>query len=476
MDPLILARLQFAITTVYHFFFVPLTLGLSILVAVMETLYVRTGQEEYKRLTKFWGKLFVINFAMGVVTGIVQEFQFGMNWSEYSRFVGDIFGAPLAFEALMAFFLESVFLGVWIFGWEKLSKGWHAVTIWLVAIASNVSALWILIANSFMQQPVGYAKGPGGGFIMTDFFAVLLNPNIWYQYPHVLFSGLVTATFFVMGVSAYHLLRKNDTDAFKRTFQLAATVGIVASILLVMNGHSQAQHMVQTQPMKIAAAEALWDSADPASLSLFTIGNMAERKDVFAIRIPSLLSLLAYNQITGEVKGINNLQAEYSSTYGAGNYVPPAVVTYWAFRIMVGAGFALVALAVYGVYLVMGDLFDKRQLALKIFAWGIVLPYLANTSGWLLTEVGRFPWLVFGLVKLQDGVSPNVTAGMLMVSLVGYVLVYGLLIVATVYLMRKYARAGLDKSDASASGPDEGPETMLVGAQDQMGAGEGVGL
>ncbi len=465
MDPLILARLQFAITTVYHFFFVPLTLGLSIIVAAMETLYVRSGQDVYKRLTKFWGKLFVINFAMGVVTGIVQEFQFGMNWSEYSRFVGDIFGAPLAFEALMAFFLEFVFLGVWVFGWEKLSKGWHAVTIWLVAIASNVSALWILIANSFMQQPVGYASGSGGGLIMTDFFAVLLNPNIWYQYPHVLLSGLVTSAFFVMGVSTYHLLRKNDLDAFKRAFQLAATLGIVASILLVMNGHGQAQHMVQTQPMKIAAAEALWNSQDPASLSLFTIGNMSERKDVFSIRIPRLLSLLAYNQITGRVEGMNDLQAEYSAKYGPDNYVPPAVVTYWAFRAMVGAGFALVALALYGIYMVMGDLFEKRPLALKIFTWGIALPYLANTSGWLLTEVGRFPWVVFGLVKLQDGVSPNVTAGMLLVSLIGYVLVYGLLIVATVYLLSKYARAGLG-NDSPPMEPGEDTASMLIGAQD----------
>jgi cytochrome d ubiquinol oxidase subunit I len=469
MDPLILAMLQFAATTVYHFFFVPLTLGLSILVAVMETLYVRTEQDVYKQLTKFWGKLFVINFAMGVVTGIVQEFQFGMNWSEYSRYVGDIFGAPLAFEALMAFFLESVFLGVWIFGWEKLSKGWHAVTIWLVAAASNISALWILIANSFMQQPVGYAPGPNGGFVMTDFFAVLFNPNIWYQYPHVLFSGLVTSAFFVMGVSAYHLLRKNDVDAFKRAFQLAATVGIVTTILLVMNGHGQAQHMVQTQPMKLAAAEALWNSADPASLSLFTIGNMSERKDVFAIRIPRLLSLLAYNQITGKVEGINNLQAEYSAKYGPDNYVPPAVVTYWAFRIMVGAGFALAAMAFYGIFMVMGDLYEKRSLALKAFTWAIILPYLANTSGWILTEVGRFPWVVFGLVKLRDGVSPNVTTGMLWISLLGYILVYGLLIVATVYLLSKYARAGLEKSAVPDKGSNEDTATLLVDTKDQVG-------
>lgn len=466
MDPLILARLQFAATTVYHFFFVPLTLGLSILVAILETLYVRSNQEDYLRLTKFFGKLLVINFAMGVVTGIVQEFQFGMNWSEYSRYVGDIFGAPLAFEALMAFFLESVFLGVWIFGWEKLSKGWHATAIWLVAIASNISALWILIANSFMQQPVGFAAGPNGGFVMTDFFAVLLNPNIWYQFPHVLFSGLVTSAFFVMGVSAYHILRKRDLDAFKQSFQLAATLGVVASILLVMNGHGQAQHMVQTQPMKMAAAEALWNSEDPASLSLFTIGDMSQRKDVFAIRIPRLLSLLAYNQITGRVEGINDLQAAYTAKYGPGDYVPPAVVTYWSFRIMVGAGFALVALALYGIYMVMADLFEKRRLALLTFTGAIILPYLANTSGWLLTEVGRFPWVVFGYVKLQDGVSPNVTAGMLWVSLIGYVLIYGLLMAATIYLLRKYVRLGLEKPAASDNDTGIDTPSMLAGVQD----------
>jgi len=443
MEPLILARLQFAITTVYHFFFVPLTLGLSVLVALMETLYVRTGSEAYKRMTKFWGKLFAINFAMGVVTGIVQEFQFGMNWSEYSRFVGDIFGAPLAIEALLAFFLESVFLGVWIFGWDRLSKGLHVTAIWLVALASNVSALWILIANSFMQQPVGYELLPEGGVVMKDFPALIFNPNIWYQFPHTVMAGFTTAAFFVMGISAYHLRRKNETEIFQRSFQLAATVGAIASVLLAMNGHSQAQHMVQTQPMKMATAEALWETADPASFSLFTIGDMQERRDVWSFRIPRVLSLLAYNQISGEVKGINDLQAEYEAKYGPGDYVPPAIIPYWTFRIMVGAGFALVALAIYALFLVMGELLQQRPIPLKLYTLAIALPYLANTSGWLLTEVGRFPWAVFGLVKLDDAVSPNVSAGMLWVSLIGYVIVYGVLIFATVYLLAKYAKAGV---------------------------------
>ena len=443
MDALFLARLQFATTTVYHFFFVPLTLGLSIMVAIMETLYVRTGRDVYKRMTKFWGKLFIINFAMGVVTGIVQEFQFGMNWSEYSRYVGDIFGAPLAIEALLAFFLESVFLGVWIFGWDKLSKGMHAAAMWLVAIASNLSALWILIANSFMQQPVGFALLEDGRIVMDNFFALVLNPNIWYQFPHVLLGGFTTAAFFIMGISAYHLLKKTDPEFFRRSFQMGAIVGAMSSIMLAFNGHSQAQHMVEIQPMKMAAAEALWDSEDPASFSLFTIGNMQERRDVFAIRIPRLLSLLSYNQLEGEVKGMNDLQAEYEVTYGPGNYVPPAIIPYWTFRIMVGAGTLMIILALYALFLVMGDMFEGRPLVLKLFTYAIALPYLANSSGWLLTEVGRYPWTVFGLMTLEESVSPTVSSGMVFVSLVGFILIYSVLIIATVYLMSKHVRAGL---------------------------------
>lgn len=462
MDALLLARLQFAITTVYHFFFVPLTLGLSILVALMETLYVRSGQEVYKRMTKFWGKLFVINFAMGVVTGIVQEFQFGMNWSEYSRYVGDIFGAPLAIEALLAFFLESTFLGVWIFGWDKLSKGVHAASMWLVAISSNLSALWILIANSFMQQPVGYAIEKGRA-VMTDFFAVALNPNIWYQYPHVLASGLTTASFFILGVSAIHLRRKNEVDLFKRSFQMAAVFGAAFSVMLAFNGHSQAQHIVEIQPMKMAAAEALWETESPASFSLFTIGDLSSTREVFSIRLPRLLSLLAYNQLEGEVKGMNQLQAEYEARYGPGNYIPPAVVTYWSFRLMVGAGFVLILLGLYTTFLVLGDMVESPSWVMRVLPVAIFLPYLANTSGWLLTEVGRFPWVVYGLVTLEDGVSPNVSIGMLWISLIGYVLIYGLLIVATIYLLRKHALAG----PAAAEEPlSSDAESAIAGAGD----------
>ena len=288
MDPLVLARWQFAATTIYHFFFVPLTLGLSILVALMETLYVRTGDPVYKRMTKFWGKLFVINFAMGVVTGIVMEFQFGMNWSEYSRFVGDIFGVPLAIEALVAFFLESTFLGIWLFGWDLLPKGVHAVTIWLVAIASNISAFWILVANSWMQQPVGYALRNGRAEL-TDFGALITNPHVWVQFPHVFFAGVTTAAFFVLGICAYHLFkRSSDQPVYLRSFRMAAIYGLVGSLMVGLVGHTQTQHIFHTQPMKLAAAEALWESEQPASLSLLTIGDLTGRHEVWSIRLPSV--------------------------------------------------------------------------------------------------------------------------------------------------------------------------------------------
>lgn len=462
---LFLARLQFALTTIYHFFFVPLTLGLAWIIAIIETIYVRTGNEIYKRMAKFWGKLFVINFAMGVVTGIVQEFQFGMNWSEYSRFVGDIFGAPLAIEALLAFFIESTFLGVWIFGWEKLSKGMHAAAFWLVAIASNLSALWILIANSFMQQPVGYLFNPETGRAeMSNFFELVLNPNIWYQFPHVLSAGLATAAFFMLGISAYHLSRKNEVDLFRRSFQLGAVFGLIGSALLAFNGHSQAQHMVQTQPMKMAAAEALWQTENPAPFSILTIGDLSQRNEVFSFRLPRLLSLLAYNQITGEVKGIYNLQAEYEQAYGAGDYIPPVAVIYWSFRLMVGAGMLMILLAIYAMFRSMAESYDIDAKVSRFFLWAIALPYLGVSAGWIMTEVGRYPWVVFGLVRLEAGVSTVVSAGELWISLIGYLLIYTLLAIAAVYLLKKYATAGPAATDAPQR-LEEGMPSML-GSQD----------
>jgi len=450
MTVLSLSQLQFAATTVYHFFFVPLTLGLSVLVAIMETLYVTSGNEVYRRMTKFWGKLFLINFAMGVVTGIVMEFQFGMNWANYARFVGDIFGAPLAVEALLAFFLESTFLGVWIFGWDKISKRLHAVTIWLVAIGSNLSALWILIANSFMQHPVGY-EIQGTRAVMTDFGALLSNPYVWNQFPHTVLSGFTTGAFFVMGISAYHLLRKNHEIFFQKSFKLAAIFGTAAIILTALVGHTQTQYLVKNQPMKLAAAEALWNTENPASFSVFTIVDQPAKKDIVSIRVPGVLSFLAYNQFTGEVKGLNDLQAEFEAKYGPGDYMPSIPIAYWSFRIMVAAGTLMVLLAVYAVLVAYNRKPILKAKMMKLFPYFIALPYISNTFGWLLTETGRQPWAVYEVLKTADSVSPNLSVGMVLTSLIVFTLLYGVLMAADIYLLAKFAKAGpADRGDDPA--------------------------
>ena len=441
----ILSQWQFAITSIYHFFFVPLTLGLGILVAIMETLYVRNGQEIYKRMTKFWGTLFIINFAMGVVTGLVQEFQFGMNWAEYSRFVGDIFGAPLAIEALLAFFLESTFLGLWIFGWDKLSKGMHLAAIWIVAIGAVLSAYWILVANSFMQSPVGFVES-SGRMVLYDFGALLTNPYVWGQFPHTVFSGFTTGAFFVIGVSAYHILRRHQADLFKRSFQIAAVFGMISVFLVALVGHNQAQRMVQLQPMKIAAAEGLLETENPASFSLLTIVDQKTLTPKISIRLPRLLSLLAYNRLEGEVKGVVELQAESEKLYGPGNYIPPIFWTYWAFRVMVGVGMLMILLAAYALYRSMRNQLTARTRLLAIFPFALFLPYLANSSGWILTEMGRQPWVVYGYMRTADAVSKNLTPGMIIASLVSFTLVYGLLMGVDIFLLAKYARAGAESA------------------------------
>jgi cytochrome bd ubiquinol oxidase subunit I len=441
MNVLTLSQWQFAVTSVYHFFFVPLTIGLSVLVAIMQTMYYRSGNEVYKRMTKFWGKLFLINFAMGVVTGIVMEFQFGMNWAEYSRFVGDVFGAPLAIEALLAFFLESTFIGVWIFGWDRLSKGLHLTAIWLVAIGSSLSALWILVANSFMQQPVGYAI-ENGRAVMNDFGALLTNSYLWTQYPHTVLSGFTTGAFFVLGISAYHLLRRREPELFRRSFQIAAIFGTLSIFLVILVGHTQAQRMFEIQPMKMAAAEALWETESPASFSLFTIGNERDLEDVWSIRLPYLLSVLAYNQPTGEVKGIRNLQAEYEQQFGPGYYAPSIITMYWTFRFMVGAGFLMMFLALLALYPILRGRSIAQSRVVRVLPFAIILPYIANSTGWIFTEMGRQPWVVFGVMKTADAFSTNLTIGMVLTTLIGFALIYAALMAVTVFLMVKFALAG----------------------------------
>jgi cytochrome d ubiquinol oxidase subunit I len=451
MDALALARWQFAITTIFHFFFVPLTLGLSIFVALLETKYVRSCDEMYKKMAKFWGAIFLINFAIGVVTGIVQEFQFGLNWSEYSRFMGDIFGAPLAIEALLAFYMESTFIGMWIFGWDKLSKKTHLAAAWLVAIGSNVSALWILIANSFMQHPVGYAI-EGGRATMQDFFALMGNPNVWYQFPHVLSAGISMAGFVVMGFSAWHLLRKHDVTIFRPSFRWAAIYALVGSLLVGAIGHFQGQFLVREQPMKMAAAEALWNTEQPAAFSLVAGINEGTQTNSFDVKIPGVLSFLSYNNFTGEVKGLKDLQAEAAAQYGQGDYIPPVTLNFWAFRIMVGAGSLMVLLALLGVIWSDGKReIDSKKGFLKALLFAPALPYLAATFGWVMAETGRWPWIVFGLQKVENAVSPNVPAWNVAFSLIVLGLLYGVLTVVAVKLGLKYGKADVKIRESAAA-------------------------
>ncbi len=428
MIPVTLARWQFAITTIYHFFFVPVTLGLALFLAMLETRYVISGDEIYKRMVKFWGKIFLINFAIGVVTGLVQEFQFGLNWSEYSRFMGDIFGAPLAIEGLLAFYLESTFIGIWIFGWDKISKKAHLAAIWLVALGSNISALWILIANSFMQNPVGYIIRNGRAE-MTDFWALVGNPNVWYQFPHVLTAGISVGGFLVMGFSAYHLLKKNPQtqEFFQRSFRWAAVFALVGSVLVGLIGHFQGQFLETIQPMKISAMEAHWETEQPASFLVVAIIDQENRENPFEIKVPYMLSLLLHNDFTSEVVGINVLQAEAESLYGPGNYIPPVALEFWSLRFMTGFGMLMILISGLAVFWSFKDDPGKRPWFLKIIIPAGLLPTLSITAGWILTETGRWPWIVHGLQKVEDAVSPNVSSGNIIFSLVSFSLIYGVM-------------------------------------------------
>ena len=447
MGDVLLARWQFGITSVYHFLFVPLTLGLSILVAIMETLYVRTGNELYKRMAKFWGKLFLLNFSLGVVTGLVQEFQFGMNWSEYSRFMGDIFGVPLALEALTAFYLESVFIGLWLFGWDRLSRKTHLLCIWLVAFASNLSALWILIANSFMQAPVGYVLRNGRAE-MTDFVALLTNSYVLRQYPHTLMGGLITAGVFVMAISAYHLLRKNQPEFFRTSLRIGLTCALIASLLAAGTGHLQAQHVAKAQPMKLAVMESLWETANPAPYLLFASIDQDKQQNSLEISVPGALSLLVHGSLDGEIKGIKELQAQYAQQYGPGNYVPDIFPVFWSYRIMIGAGMWLLALTAFAFFQLRQNRLEQTPWLLRAIFWSLPVPYLANSAGWIVTEMGRQPWIVFGLQRVEQAVSPNVSSGAVWTSLIGFTVLYGLLAVVGVHLLKKFACQGPEQANS----------------------------
>jgi cytochrome d ubiquinol oxidase subunit I len=443
MDVLMLSRLQFAGATFFHFLFVPLTLGLSILIAIMETVYVRTGDQDYRRMARFWGKIFIINFAVGVVTGITLEFQFGTNWARYSKYVGDIFGSLLAIEATLAFFLESTFLAVWIFGWNRLSPKLHCLCIWLVAFASSMSALWILIANAWMQHPVGFVLRNGRAEL-SDFLAVVTQPFAFQIFFHTVSGAYILGGFFVMGVSAYHLLRKQNTAFFTKSFRLALTFALIFAVAEVVQGHIHGAEVAKIQPTKLAAMEALWDTQSNAPQVLFLIPDEKnERNLVEWGKIPGALSLLAYHSSQATVKGLKDFPPEDR---------PPVALTFVAFRVMVGLGFLFVLLTVVGW-------FKRRNLEtspgyLKIMLYAIPLPYLALQAGWIVTEVGRQPWIVYGLMRTKDAVSPIATS-QVAISLAAFILVYSSLGAVAFYLIRKQARRGPEPLAAAAGQGEE---------------------
>ncbi len=435
MDVLTLSRLQFAVTAMFHFLFVPLTLGLGWLVAWFETRYAFAGDEDALRLARFWGKLFLINFALGVVTGITLEFQLGMNWAEYSKYVGDIFGAPLAIEAMAAFFLESTFIGVWVFGWGRISKKAHAGAMWIVAFATNMSALWILLANGWMQRPVGYILRNGRAE-MTDFGALLTNPYGWLEFFHTVFAGWVIAGFFVMGVSAWHLLRKNQESLFKRSFGAGAVFALASSLLVAGVGDLSGVNAAKHQPAKFAAMESLWETQRGAPMTLLAFPRLnGEGNAIEALKVPYALSLMAFRDPHAEVKGLNDFLPQDR---------PPVLPVFLSFRAMVALGLLFILLSGLGVIVWRRDLFDRYPLFLKVMLFALPLPYIAIQLGWLVTELGRQPWAVYGLMRTADAVSKTVTPGQVWLSLGGFTLFYTALGVIDVWLLAKYARKGIE--------------------------------
>ncbi|WP_151523930.1 cytochrome ubiquinol oxidase subunit I [Serinicoccus kebangsaanensis] len=489
MEALDLARWQFGITTVYHYFFVPVTIGLSLLVALMQTQWMRTRDTRWLRLTKFFGKLFTINFALGLVTGIVQEFQFGMNWSDYSRFVGDIFGAPLAIEALLAFFLESTFLGLWIFGWGRIPEKLHAAAIWLVHIGTLLSSYFILAANSFMQNPVGYRVNPETGRAeLTDFLAVLTNPVQLVTFPHVITAAYMTGGAFVLAFALWHLWRpgtpRTDAPMYRRAARLGAVVVLLAGAGSAISGDLQGKIMTEVQPMKMAAAEGLYEDVpegEGAPFSIITVGTLDGREEVWALTVPKLLSYLATGSLDGAVEGIDHIQERYELTYAgaeltaAEDYRPVIPVTYWSFRLMIGLGLAAMGVALAVLWRLRGSATarddreeDRPVLRHRLWGWAagsvLFMPLLANSFGWIFTEMGRQPWLVMGLMTTRTGVSPGTTTGEVLTSMVVFTLLYGALAVVEVKLLLRYGRAGAEQvpEDASYDPADRDDDDAFV--------------
>ncbi|WP_307273171.1 cytochrome ubiquinol oxidase subunit I [Labrys wisconsinensis] len=514
MDVVQLSRLQFGLTAMYHFLFVPLTLGLAVLLGIMESVYVMTGREIWRQATKFWGVLFGINFAMGVATGITMEFQFGMNWAYYSHYVGDVFGAPLAIEGLMAFFLEATFIGLFFFGWDRLSKVAHLAVTWLVALGSNLSALWILIANGWMQHPVGARFNPDTMRMeVTDFMAVIFNPVAQAKFVHTVSAGYVTGAVFVLSISAFYLLRGRHVELAKRSMTVAASFGLAAALSVVVLGDESGYTAGENQKMKIAAIEAMWDTEPaPASFTLFGLPNQAARRTDYEIKVPWMLGLIATRSISTEVPGINQLAAHAQVRIRSGllayaaverlradrtdalaradlaahgddlgyalllkkirpdirnatdaeveqaawSTVPQVSPLFWSFRIMVGLGFFFIGLFAVAFYLASRRRLLASPAFLRVALWVLPLPWIAAELGWYVAEVGRQPWVIEGVLPTFLAVS-SLSAGNVLTTLVGFIVFYSTLLVVDVYLMIKAIRLGPGLSE-----PDRAPSPIAV--------------
>lgn len=500
LDPVALGRWQFAITTVYHFILVPLTIGLSLCVAIMQTMWHRSGKETWLKATRFFGKLLLINFALGVATGIVQEFQFGMNWSEYSRFVGDIFGAPLAIEALLAFFLESTFLGVWIFGWGRISKGMHLATIWLLTIGVNFSALWILTANAWMQHPVGAVFNPETGRAELDgvggFLELVANPVTWFTFSHVITSAwLVTGTF-IAGIAVWWMTRaareggevgmKEAREIWRPITIFGLVVIIIGGLGTVVTGHFQGQEMVKLQPAKMAAAEGICVDTEGAAFTIAQFGDCpldGSGEPTKLIQVPGVASFMASNSFTAEAEGVADIQERmvdmlnnneaFVSQYGDASqysFIPPQMITFWSFRIMIGLAAFSALLAVWGLWATRGGRVPTSPLLGKLGLLAIPMPFMAASAGWIFTEVGRQPWVVVpniaaianadpvGSVMMQTnlGISTAVPAWQVLTTLVLFTVLYAILGVIWFLLMRRYILEGIH-DESTQSDPEVAP-------------------
>lgn len=474
MDVLDLARWQFAITTVYHFFFVPVTIGLSAFVAWYHSRWVRTRNEDHLRMAKFLGKLFTINFALGLVTGIVQEFQFGMNWSSYSRFVGDIFGAPLALEALLAFFLESTFLGLWIFGWGRIPERLHAACMWIVHIGTLLSAYFILAANSFMQHPVGYRINPETGRAeMSDFIAVLTNPVQLVAFPHVITACYLVGGALVMAVGLHKLRQitaKGETSAdrgmYRHAARLGAVVVLVSGMGVAISGDMQGKVMTEVQPMKMAAAEALYETppaGECAPFSVLTVAGLGGENPKHILEIPCLLSFLGTGSFDGQVQGITNLENEYRASFGDGeltqadSYIPPIAMTYWNFRLMMATGFFAMAVGAWVLWATRKDRIPMQRWVFGLIVLTPIATVLGHSFGWIFTEVGRQPWVVFGEMATHTAVSPSVGATDVWISMIVFTALYGGLAVVEVRLLLDYIRRGAEPFEEPRLVEDDEP-------------------